>query len=73
MYSHAPNEPVDRHAQLAVRPVQAAQLLSISPRKLWELTKDGEVPHLKLGRATLYRIADLDRWLAELAGGKEQR
>ena len=52
---------------LAVRPAQAAQMLGISPRKLWELTHRGEVPHAKLGRATLYRVADLEQWLANLS------
>ena len=57
-----------KHAPLAVRPTQAARMLGICERKLWELTNRGEIPHAKLGRATLYRVADLDRWLADLTG-----
>ena len=61
--------PLDRpHAPLAVRPAQAARMLGISERKLWELTNRREIPHAKLGRATLYRVADLEQWLADLAG-----
>lgn len=60
---------------LAMRPRQAAMALSISVRTLFSLTKSGEIPCIKLGRAVLYRPADLDRWLAERAtprtgGGK---
>ena len=57
---------------LAVRPAQAAQMLGISPRKLWELTNRGEVPHAKLGRATLYRVSDLEQWLANLSNASRK-
>ncbi len=41
---------------------EAARLLSISPRTLWQLTKVGEIPSLKIGRSVRYRVADLDNW-----------
>jgi excisionase family DNA binding protein len=41
---------------------EAARLLSISPRKLWELTKSGEIPSLRIGRAVRYRMADIEAW-----------
>lgn len=41
---------------------EAARLLSISPRKLWELTNVGEIPSLRIGRAVRYRVADLEAW-----------
>jgi len=52
---------------LALRPPEAAQALGISERLLWDMTKRGEVPHLRLGRAVVYPVAALDRWLAERA------
>lgn len=51
--------------RLAVRPAEAARILGISPRLLWERTNRGEIPAAKLGRAVLYRVADLDAWLAQ--------
>jgi len=48
---------------LAVRPREAARMLGISPRYLLELTRRGEIPHIKAGRATLYAVEDLREWL----------
>jgi len=52
---------------LALRPPEAARALGISERLLWDMTKRGEIPHLRLGRAVVYPVAALDRWLAERA------
>ena len=46
----------------------AAHYLSISTRLLDDLLSAGAIPKLKLGRKTLVRVCDLDRYLAELAG-----
>jgi excisionase family DNA binding protein len=43
---------------------EAARLLSISPRKLWDLTSHGEIPSLKFGRCVRYRVSDLNDWAA---------
>ena len=52
---------------LALRPREAAKALSISPRLLWQLTKDGHVPCVRVGsgkrRTVLYPLADLLAWL----------
>ena len=52
---------------LALRPRQAAKALSISPRLLWQLTKDGHIPCVRVGngkrRSVLYPLADLQAWL----------
>lgn len=62
------NEPVSTGVRLALRPKEAAAALGIGERMLWSLTNRGEIPHVKLGRATLYPVADLERWLSERAG-----
>lgn len=54
--------------RLALRPREAAAALGISDRKLWSLTAANEVPHTRLGRALLYPIDGLRRWLNERAG-----
>lgn len=52
---------------LALRPKDAARVLGIGQRKLWELTKAGEIPHVKIGTATLYPVEELRAWLSEQA------
>ncbi len=61
---------------LALRPLEAAKALGISPRLLWQLTHDGEIPCVRIGtgtrRTVLYPIATLASWLekqVELAQG----
>ena len=55
--------------RLAYRPKEAAVALGISPRKLWELTNIGAIPHVRLGRSIVYPISLLEKWLAEQAAG----
>jgi excisionase family DNA binding protein len=42
---------------------QAARALSISERTLWSLTKSGQIPAVRIGRAVRYDPADLRRWI----------
>ena len=52
---------------LAFRPREAAKALGISPRLLWQLTHDGEIPRARIGtgtrRTVLYPISELAAWL----------
>src|SRR5262249_53745441 len=56
---------------LALRPRDAAKALGISPRLLWQLTHDGEVPCVRVGsgkrRTVLYPLAGLEAWLSRQA------
>lgn len=58
--------------QLALRPRQAAISLGISTRHLWQLTKDGVIPCLRVGsgarKTVLYPTELLREWLASQAG-----
>lgn len=58
---------------LALRPREAAKALGISPRLLWQLTKEGRVPCVRVGGAkrqtVLYPIAELQAWLTRTARG----
>jgi excisionase family DNA binding protein len=57
---------------LAMRPREAAKALGVSERTLWEWTNRGEVPHIRIGKAILYPVDVLRRWLDEQAAtGKE--
>jgi excisionase family DNA binding protein len=46
----------------------AAQLLSISERTLYALTKRGEIPSRRIGRKVLYGLDQLRAW-ATMANG----
>lgn len=50
---------------------EAAKLLGISERMLWTLTNSGEVPHIRLGRRTLYPKPLLEKWILERARAKK--
>lgn len=56
---------------MAMRPRDAAKALGISPRTLWEWTRTGIVPCVRIGtgkrQTVLYPLADLQAWLSEKA------
>ena len=51
--------------QLLLTSLEAAKVLSISPRKLWELTNRREIPAIRIGRAVRYKLCDLEKWVAD--------
>jgi excisionase family DNA binding protein len=63
--------PTSASSPLALRPREAAKALGISPRLLWQLTKDGHIPCVRFGggkRQTVrYPVAELLACLARLA------
>lgn len=71
--------PTDLSAPLALRPREAAKALGISARHLWQLTKDGRIPCVRVGsgarKTVLYPLVELQAWLArhtaQAAGGKK--
>ena len=53
---------------LALRPRNTAKALDIGERLLFDLTKRGEIPHLRLGtKCIVYPVDGLRDWLAEQA------
>ncbi len=48
---------------------EAASLLSISPRKLWSITKSGDLPHVRIDRCVRYRFEDLQLWIDQHTKG----
>lgn len=65
--------PTDLSAPLALRPRQAATALGISPRLLWQLTKEGQIPCVRVGsgtrKAVLYPTHALREWLERSTAG----
>ena len=56
---------------IGLRPREAARMLSISPRTLWEWTRAGIIPCARVGtgkrKTVLYSVADLQAWLSQQA------
>lgn len=53
---------------LLLRPEEAAEALSISPRKLWGLSDSGEIPCVRIGRSVRYDPRDLEAFIARTKG-----
>jgi excisionase family DNA binding protein len=53
--------------KLALRPREAAKVLSVSARALWGWTRAGLVPHVRIGKAILYPTDLLQEWLRQQA------
>jgi excisionase family DNA binding protein len=53
--------------RLTVRMAELAQLLGLSTRTVWALTKAGVIPHVRVGGSILYPIDAVRQWLQEQA------
>ena len=54
---------VHRNEVLLVDADEAARILSIGKRKLWELTNCGSIPCVRIGRAVRYSVEALRDWI----------
>lgn len=59
--------------RLALRPKDAAKALGIGERLLWSWTSQKLIPHVRIGKAILYPVAELERWLSEQATGGSRK
>ena len=51
--------------KLLLTAVEAAEVLGISPRTLWGMTKAGEISRVSIGpRQYRYHVEDLQAWIA---------
>ena len=58
-----PNEAPTKLAQLLI-PLQAAEVLAISPRTLWAQTSPrGPIPSVRIGRTVRYDVADIQAFI----------
>jgi excisionase family DNA binding protein len=48
---------------------EVADLLAVKESWVREATRDGRLPHLRLGRYRRYRRKDIERWLSEQQSG----
>ncbi len=56
--------PVATMDPLLLTAQQAADTLAISPRLLWTLTRECQIPCLRIGRSVRYDPTDLQTWIA---------
>ena len=70
--SPRPTEAPGDSPRLALRPRDAAAALSISERLLWGLTRKGEIPCVRMGRAVVYSVDALRDWLKRRSEGGAQ-
>ena len=41
---------------------EASKFLKVSERTLWQLAKEDEVPHFKVGRQYRFLVSELEAW-----------
>lgn len=58
---------------LAMRPREAAAALGISERLLWDWTRQGLVPHVRIGGVVVYPTDALRDWLRKQAEAEEKK
>ena len=56
------NKTSDREPVL-LKPKEAAEFLSVSERSLWTLMRNGEIPHIRIGKSVRYLVKDLESWI----------
>jgi len=59
-----------QQAALLLNSREAARILAISPRQLWELTKQREIPCVRIRSSVRYHLADLQAWIEKLKAGE---
>jgi excisionase family DNA binding protein len=48
-----------------VRGREAAEMLAISERKLWELMRGGQIPHVRIGASVRYDTEDVCKFIED--------
>lgn len=56
-------------SKLLLTPREAAEALSVCEKTLFNLTRRGELPAVKIGRAVRYAVDDLQAFIARQRGG----
>jgi len=65
----------ERTEQVTIQPLlltarEAAKGLNVCEKTLWTLTKNGEIPAVRIGRAVRYDPADLRAWIEKAKSAK---
>jgi excisionase family DNA binding protein len=51
--------------RLLLSPRDAAKALCVCEKTLWTLTKQGEIPVVRMGRSVRYSLDDLKLWITD--------
>lgn len=65
--------PQDEIRPITMTAQQAAQFIGISYWQILELSKHGEIPHVKIGGRKLFRKEAIDRWITERESGSMKK
>lgn len=52
---------------------EAAKVLAISERKLWQLKSTGEIPHVRIGASVRFAIADQEEYVENQKIGRSSK
>lgn len=66
-----PQTPPPQVTPLLVAPREAAKILAICERTLFALTKAGDIPAVRIGRAVRYSVDDLRGWIKKQCGDSQ--
>jgi excisionase family DNA binding protein len=58
-----PKRPEPTIEPMLLKPPEAARTLNVSERTLWQLTKDGKLPAVRINRAVRYDTRDLLKFI----------
>ena len=47
--------------------------LCLSKGRVYELARNGEIPHVRIGRAVRFRWASVEAWFADIESGGESQ
>jgi excisionase family DNA binding protein len=65
-YRHDGYRPEDsRHEDRILNIPETAKYMGIGQRHLYEITKSGALPRIKMGRSVRYSLADIKRYLED--------
>ncbi len=65
-----PETPRPEVTPLLVSHREAARMLSVCERTLFALTKSGDIPAVRIGRAVRYSVDDLRAWIKQASEKK---
>lgn len=54
-----------------IKVAEAAEYIGVSKDTIYKLVREGEIPHIRLGKRILFRIESLEAWLQEREAGPE--
>lgn len=49
--------------KMVVNRMELSQVTGLSPWTLWRLTKEGKLPHIKIGGKYMYRLESIKAWM----------